>query len=110
MPAEIELHLRVRVRPGGRGAFLEFLQAALPFYESPGGIRVSLLQDETDENRFIELVRYTTRADYERDQLRVQNDLEMGSYLERWRALLAEPPQVEVYRRIRIEQISCPNH
>ena len=110
MPAEIELHLRLRVRPGGRGALLEFLQEAIPFYESPGGIGVALLQDEADDHRFIELVRYTTRADYDRDQLRVQNDPAMRTYLERWRALLAEPPQVEVYRRVPIEKTPCPNH
>ncbi|NUQ53083.1 MAG: antibiotic biosynthesis monooxygenase [Phycisphaerales bacterium] len=94
----IDLHLRCRIVPGRRAEFLEFLRNAIPYYESPGGISVRLLQDIGDAERFIEVVRYEDEATYVRDQERVANDLTMKSYLTRWRALLAEDPVVEVYR------------
>ena len=100
-PTRIDLHLRLRVAPGRRDAFLAFLREATPYYESPGGIEIRLLQDKSDDHRFIELVLYETEQAYARDQQRVASDPVMKRYLERWRALLAEPPQVEVYRLVR---------
>jgi quinol monooxygenase YgiN len=93
----IDLHLRVRVKPGKRAEFLEFLRGAIPFYESPGGIEVRLLQDIADDDRFIELVLYSDLATYERDRRRVERDPEMRRYLDRWRSFLAEAPVVETY-------------
>lgn len=84
--------------PGKRDEFLAFLREAIPFYESPGGITVRLLQDVRDDHRFIELVLYDGQDAYARDQERVANDPAMKAYLTRWRGLLAEPPVVEVYR------------
>ena len=97
-PTRIDLHLRCRVSPGRRVEFLAFLREAIPFYESPGGITVRLLQDLDDDHRFIELVLYDDEAAYTRDQKRVVSDPTMKSYLARWRDLLAEPPVMEVYR------------
>ncbi len=96
----VELHLRCRVATERRAEFLAFLREAIPFYERPGGIRVRLLRDIRDDSRFIELVEYADENTYERDQRRVEQDADMKSYLARWRALLAEPPGVEVYRRV----------
>lgn len=96
-PVRIELHLRCRVRAGAREGFVAFVREATPFYEAPGGIRVRLLEDRSDDHRFIELVEYADEATFERDQERVAKDATMRWYLERWRALLAEPAEVEVY-------------
>jgi len=94
----IELHLRGRAAPGRRADLVEFLREAVPFYERPGGIHVRLLWDLTDPDRYIEVVEYVDRETYDRDQVRVAENPEMREYLRRWRALLAEPPQVEAYR------------
>jgi len=96
----IDLHLRLRVAPGKRREFLAFLREAVPFYERPGGIRVILHEDFGDDHRFIEAVVYDNEDAYVLDQERVAHDPEMRRYLERWRALLAEPPKVEVYRLV----------
>lgn len=94
----IDLHLRLRVAPGRRAEFLAFFREAFPVYESPGGITMRLLEDLHDDHRFIELVLYDNEAVYARDQERVANDPTMKALQARWRALLAEPPVVEVYR------------
>lgn len=94
----VEIHLRIRVPESRRGALLEFLAEAVPFYESPGGIRVTLLREAGDPERYIERIGYRTEADYERDRHRVESDPEMRAMLERWRAIIEGPPVVEVYR------------
>jgi len=96
--APIELHLRIRVKPGGGDALREFLAEAMPFYTAPGGITIDLLRDQADPERFIERVRYADSAAFEADQRRVESDPMMKAYLARWRELLAEPAKVEIYR------------
>jgi quinol monooxygenase YgiN len=98
MSGHVELHLRVRVKSGRRGEFLEFLRGAVTFYEKPGGIRVRLLEDRADPERLIECVDYADEDTFEVDQGRAEHDPEMRRYLERWRSLLDGPPTVEIYR------------
>jgi hypothetical protein len=74
-----------------------FLREAIPFYERPGGIRLRVLWDTSDPDRFVEIVEYADRRTHDADQERVDNDPEMKGYLRRWRSLLAEPPHVETY-------------
>ena len=47
---------------------------AIPFYEQPGGIRVRLLWDTADPDRFIEIVEYADQGAHDRDQARVADD------------------------------------
>jgi len=96
----IKLHLCGCVVLGRRREFIALLREAIPFYESPGGIKVRLLEHEQDDHRFIELVMYDDESVYRRDQERVANDPMMKAYLTRWRERLAEPPAVEVYRLV----------
>ena len=96
----ILLHLRIRVQPGRRADLIQFLREAVPFYERPGGIRVLLYEDAADPERFLEVVEYAGEAEYEADQQRVEHDPDMRRYLDRWRALLQGPPEVEVYREV----------
>jgi quinol monooxygenase YgiN len=104
----MELHLRITVAPGGRERFFAFLREAIPFYESPGGIRIRLLEDADDDHHFIEVVEYETVEAYQRDQHRVAHDPEQQRFLQRWRALLAAPPQIETYRRAEIGTAPIP--
>ncbi|MFT3683733.1 MAG: hypothetical protein QM783_02205 [Phycisphaerales bacterium] len=103
-PTRIDLHLRFRVKPGMRDAYFAFLAEGKPFYESPGGIEVRLLQDLADDHRFIELILYENREVYDRDQVRVKDDPTMKAFLKRWRELLVEPPAVEVYALVAIPE------
>lgn len=94
----VSLHLRIRVVPGRRNSLLKFLNAAKPFYESPGGIHVRLLADESDPDRFVEIVEYADEQTYRLDDQRVKRDPDMAAYIAQWHELLAEPPVVEVFR------------
>src|SRR3954470_12216633 len=99
-PTRIDLHIRLRVAPGMREEYLAFLREGIPYFESPGGIEVRLLEDRSDDHRFIELILYENEQVYQRDRQRIANDPEMKKFLERWRALLAEEPHAEVYRLV----------
>lgn len=96
--ARIDLHLRIRVKDGRRGEFLAFLREAIPVYESPGGIRVRLLERIGNDHEFIEVVQYESEGVYAADQERVEHDPRMRALLQRWRDLLADAPAVETYR------------
>ena len=96
----MSVHLRIRVEPGRFDELRSFLREATPFYESPGGIHVRLLGDAGAPDRFIEVIDYASEDAYLKDEERVKSDATMAQYLARWRALLAEPPIVEVYRDI----------
>jgi quinol monooxygenase YgiN len=96
----VSVHLRICIEPGRADELLSFLREAIPFYESPGEIHVRLLADAGAPNRFIEVIDYASEDAYLRDEERVASDATMAKYLTRWRALLAEPPIVEVYRDI----------
>ena len=96
----VSVHLRIRVARGRGNDLRRFLREAIPFYESPGGIRVRLLGDTSAPDRFIEVIDYASEQAYLADEERVKSDATMARYLARWRAILAEPPIVETYRDI----------
>jgi len=98
--ATVSVHLRIRVAEDRQADFRLFLQEAIPFYEAPGGIRIRLLSDDSDSERFIELVEYIDELTYRRDDHRVQSDPTMAQFLAQWRSLLAEPPIVETHHEV----------
>ena len=96
----VSVHLRICIEPGRTDELRLFLREPIPFYESPGGVRVRLLGGADAPHRFIEVVEYASEDAYLKDEERVRSDATMAQYLARWRALLAEPPTVETYRDI----------
>lgn len=110
MTPAVTIHLRIRVEPQSRPALLRFLREAIPFYQQPGGIRVRLLRDDSDPDRMIELIEYADESAYRLDAERVERDPRMARLLERWRALLAEPPAVEVYREVAMDREQESGH
>ncbi len=100
--AGVFVHLRIRVAEDCQAQFRSFLDEAIPFYESPGGIRVRLLSDDDDPERFIELVESIDESAYRHDDDRVHSDPTMADFLARWQSLLVEPPVVEVYHQVEL--------
>jgi amino-acid N-acetyltransferase len=83
-----------RVPPAGRADLVAFLRSAIPLYERPGGIRVSLYESVDEPGLYMELVAYADRAIYEADQQRVDHDPEMSAMLARFRAVVGGPAEV----------------
>lgn len=102
MRPAVTLHLTIRAAPGKREDLLAFLRGAKAYYESPGGIRMRLLQMRDDPDAFIEVFEYDTEQAYEADEHRVNHDEQMKALLTQWRALLDRPPKVEVFRDVQV--------
>jgi hypothetical protein len=79
---------------------LELLREAVPFYQAPGGIRIRLLRSCDDPERWLEIVEYRDCETHDRDQVRVESDSAMRSFLQRWHALFASPLDVETYEEV----------
>lgn len=104
MPGQpaITLYLHIRPSPGKHDALFAFLRKARSYYESPGGIRMRVLQHREDQSRLVEVFEYDTVEIYEADEDRVQNDPQMKALLAEWRSLLDGPPRAEVWRNIEV--------
>jgi quinol monooxygenase YgiN len=66
---QIVLALKFAVPPAERENLMGYLRNAIPQYEQPGGIHVSLLEERDQPGRFVELVTYTSMEHFERDQV-----------------------------------------
>lgn len=101
-PVRVVLDLEISVSEQRLADLLAFLRRAVPFYEQPGGIRITLLRDDQRPGRYIERVEYVDEAAFALDQLRIAEVEQMKALLAEWRGLLQEPPVVRVYRTIGI--------
>lgn len=95
--AQVILHLKIRLLPGCDAAFAAYLVDAFPVFEAPGGCKGVVYQ--LDDGRFDEVFYYATEADYLAGERAIHEDPAQIALLQRWRALLAGPPEVEVVRR-----------
>lgn len=98
----VVLDLDITVSHARLDEFMAFLRRAIPVYEQPGGIRVTLLCDDQRVDRYIERIEYVDRAAFDLDQRRVGEDPQMKALLAEWRCLLEAPPTVRVYREVRL--------
>lgn len=97
------MSLSCRVAPERRAELLAFLADAFPLYEQPGGIRMGLYESVDEPGLLLELVAYAGEAEYVADQERVTRDPRMAAALQRWRSLLAAPPDVRRMRPVLLE-------
>ena len=79
----ISVHLRIRVVSGRQSDLHRFLADAIPFYESPGGIRVRLLSDSSDPERFTELIECIDEQTY-------REEMSASTLTARWRSTLRD--------------------
>lgn len=91
--------LTFRVGTRRRASFLRFVSWAFPFYERPGGIRMSLFEDLEQPGTFVEIASYDTMAAFRADQERVRSNPESRRVLAEWRSLLSGPPEVRLVKR-----------
>ena len=94
------IQLRGRVTHDRWDDLVSYLAKAIPFYEQPGGIHVTVLHDIADPDAFIEVIDYETEDSYAADQYRVQHDPDMVERLKEWHTLLAGPVEVQTFRDV----------
>ena len=96
----IVINLRIAVPIENQKKFIRFLRDAVPFYQTSGGIFIKLFRSIDDPTKLIEVVEYENRDSFEKDQIRVENNVIMKNYLDKWRSLLVGDIAVEVYEEI----------
>lgn len=93
----IILLLHIRTRRGRQEELVRFLREAVPFYEQPGGIRIRLLQNLADPDKFIEIAEYENYQAYSEDQNRVRTDATMKTFLSGWHSLIEDSVATDAF-------------
>lgn len=96
---EAEVVLRLEFEAADRDAVLAFCRKAFPIYESVGGLKMMLYEDEASPGSFDEVGYYGTLEDYRRSSDAVKNDPAQAALIAEWRSLLKSPPKVRVFLR-----------
>lgn len=99
MPERI-VSLIYQVKKERQNDLIRFLARAIPFYESPGNIKVLLYEYLDQPGKYLELVEYSTVDSYEADQQRVESSYEYRVVLDEWRRLIEGELDVGRLRRI----------
>ena len=108
IPAGPIVSLVYRVSPSKRTELISFLQKAVPFYEQPGGIKIGLYESMDEPGLFLEMVAYETQAQYEADQLRVEEDKEMKTMLKKWHEFIEGSLEVRRMKPVSLGTASVP--
>jgi N-acetylglutamate synthase-like GNAT family acetyltransferase len=83
-----------------RDRFLQFLARAIPFYERPGDIQVTLYESLDNPGLYLELVAYGNVDSYEADQLRVETSPEYSAVLKEWHEFIEGKLNVARLKRV----------
>jgi hypothetical protein len=99
--ASVVLHLRLRLKPGNFDQFLEYVAEAFPVFEAGCDCRGVVYRDDADPDALDEVFYYRTERDFREGERLIDHDPRQVALLQRWRALLDGPPQVQVQRRLK---------
>jgi len=94
------LHVKFTLPGGDAGQLVRMMQAAAPFYQAFGGVRMRLLHNADDPARFVQVIEYETPAALEQGRQQVASDPRVQGYLAAVRALVPGAVEVEVYRDV----------
>jgi hypothetical protein len=94
------LHLKMTVPTADPSHIRPLVQAARPFYEFFGGMRVRLLQNVDDPAQFIQEIEYETDEALELNRQRIASDLRIQNYLQTWRAMFGGAIEVDVFEDV----------
>jgi uncharacterized protein YbaA (DUF1428 family) len=76
------------------------MQAAAPFYQAFGGLRMTLLHNADDPARFVQVIEYETPASFEVNRQQIAGDPRVQAYLQAMRTFVPGGVEVEVYCEI----------
>jgi hypothetical protein len=74
------------------------IKAAAPFYQMFGTAEVRLLQNVDDPTKFIQIIEYEAREDWELNRQKMASDSKMQAFLQMWRAMFPGAIEIDVYQ------------
>jgi hypothetical protein len=94
------LHFKLRTPGTEVKQLLPLFKAAIPFYEALGRGRIRLLHNVDDPTQFVQVVEYETDEALEMNRQRIASDPTLRTFLQTWRALLAQAVEIDVYEDV----------
>jgi uncharacterized protein YbaA (DUF1428 family) len=94
------LQLRFTLPSADSTQLVAMIKAAAPFYQTFGNAEVRLLQNVDDPAKFVQLIEYEAREDWELSRQRIASDPRMQVYLQTWRTMFPGALEIEVYQEV----------
>jgi uncharacterized protein YbaA (DUF1428 family) len=94
------LQLRFTLPSADSTQLVAMIKAAAPFYQTFGTAEVRLLQNVDDPAKFVQLIEYEAREDWELSRQRIASDPRMQVYLQTWRTMFPGALEIEVYQEV----------
>jgi hypothetical protein len=76
------------------------MQAAAPFWQAFGGVRMRLLHNADDPARFVQVIEYETPASFEVNRQQIASDPRVQAYLAAVRTMVPGAVEIDVYREV----------
>jgi hypothetical protein len=94
------LQLRFTLPSGDSGQLAAMIKAAAPFYQMFGNAEVRLLQNVDDPTKFIQMIEYEAREDWELTRQKMASDARMLAFLQMWRSMFPGAIEIDVYQEV----------
>ena len=94
------LQLRFTLPSADSTQLVAMIKAATPFYQMFGKAEVRLLQNVDDPAKFVQLIEYEAREDWELSRQRIAGDPRMQVYLQTWRTMFPGALEIDVYQEV----------
>jgi hypothetical protein len=94
------LQLRFTMPSADSAQLVAMIKAATPFYQMFGKAEVRLLQNVDDPAKFVQLIEYEAREDWELSRQRIASDPRMQVYLQTWRTMFPGALEIDVYQDV----------
>jgi hypothetical protein len=94
------LQLRFTLPNADSGQLVAMIKAAAPFYQMFGNAEVQLLQNVDDQTKFIQIIEYEAREDWELNRQKMASDARMQAFLQMWRSMFPGAIEIDVYQEV----------
>jgi len=94
------LQLRFTLPSADSGQLVAMIKAATPFYQMFGNAEVRLLQNVDDPTKFIQVLEYEAREDWELNRQKMASDARVQAFLQMWRAMFPSAIEIDVYQEV----------
>jgi hypothetical protein len=92
------LQLRFTLPTSDSSQVVAMIKAAAPFYQMFGNAEVRLLQNVDDPTKFIQMIEYEAREDWEFNRQKMASDARMLAFLQMWRSMFPGAIEIDVYQ------------
>jgi hypothetical protein len=94
------LQLRFTLPTSDSGQVVAMIKASAPFYQMFGNAEVRLLQNVDDPTKFMQMIEYEAREDWELNRQKMASDARMQAFLQMWRSMFPGAIEIDVYQEV----------